>query len=171
MTSTTFEALFVRGLKVKGPAAEALRAVGFDIDRIKPSYPVSIWKASVETAAKQLYPDLGFDQALRKLGHVMVEGFFETLVGKVMCAGMSLIGPERYLKRFPELAKMEKRRLTITPVEEGDRRWRMNFDGEPHLMAEFLAGIIEAGVTRTKVTPTVRVEHHRPGVFDVCVSW
>lgn len=174
MRTLLFESLFVHGLKLHeqgGPLYEDLKRLGFDARRLETSYPLSVLNACVDHAARALHPDLPVQKGRWELGRVTVRGMLDTMVGKVLSVGLGLLGPTRYLKKYPDYLKMENLPYTckVVPVEE--RLYRLEFEKVPEIHPEFTAGMIEEGVRFTKAEPTVRLVEHSPTRFDLDVRW
>ncbi|MFZ5444367.1 MAG: DUF2378 family protein [Myxococcota bacterium] len=98
-----FEGLFVRALKVDGPFKERLRAKGFDLDRPQLRYPVTVWEDCIDVAVAELYPGVPRDEGWRRIGRRFIEGYFETLVGRMLSVTLPLLSSTAFLNRGPRM--------------------------------------------------------------------
>lgn len=82
------------------PAVEAeWKAIGVDLKRLLPAYPVATWWRAVEIAASKL--EGSRRERLRQVGRGLAEGFSRTFIGKAVLPLARLIGPRRTLRRAP----------------------------------------------------------------------
>ncbi len=166
-----FEGLFVRALGAQGAFKSELRANGYDIDRPEPAYPAAVFNACLRVAHRHCYPDVDAASAFRALGVRFTNGFLETIVGRVVGVGLPLLGPERFLRKFPTLARMDSSPVQVTVEPAGERAMRLTFRDDPHLNPDFVAGILEGGLRVTKVEPTVNVEKVVANGCDIVCRW
>jgi uncharacterized protein (TIGR02265 family) len=165
------ESLF-RGTQVQGRFLEDLKAAGYDPFRAEASYPTQVMRRCLDVAQRHLFPMASKEEGRRQLGRRFVQGFAETQLGRVVMTGLPLIGPARYLRRFPEHVKMDTReRARVTAVQLEEQRFRVEFRGDPFLTPDFMSGVLEEGLRHTKVEPTVSAVVHGQGDFDLLVSW
>ncbi len=165
-----FEGMFVRALQPQGAFLEELRGLGYDPQKPEPAYPTDVWIKSLEVAQRHRYPRLSPSQGLRQLGRDFVNGFLDTLVGKVIGVGLPLLGPVRALKRLPSYVTTTRTDVTVEVVVEGDRRVRMRV-ADPFPIPEFFAGIVEVGLERAGVKAAVTTEAAGDGRYDMVASW
>jgi uncharacterized protein (TIGR02265 family) len=160
----------MRKLRPAGDFCEELVRAGYDPDRPSETYPAAVWREVLEISRRHRFAGLTADRAYRALGHAFLDGFAETLVGRVVCAMLPLIGPERMLISFPRYASMGRPDATIEMRLEGPRRWRAvaHF---PLTIPEFTAGVLERGLERTGVEGTVEVENRSEDHFDLLARW
>jgi uncharacterized protein (TIGR02265 family) len=170
--SFVLESLF-RGLQVQGRFLDELREAGYDPFHPQASYSAQVMRRCLDVAHRHLFPTATKAEGRRQLGRMFVQGFAETSLGKVVIAGLPLLGPMRYLRRFPEHVKMDTRAGgRVTAVQLDERRFRMEFRDDPFLTPDFMTGVLEEGVRRTGVEPTLSaVSHGERGSFDLLVSW
>ena len=168
---SVMEGLFVRGLKAEGRLAERLLSYGYDIKKPEVSYSVLTYQRCVNAARHEMYGHLGDEEAYRILGRKMIDGFLETLVGKVIAVAMPMIGPARVLERLPRYCAMMGRgemEVRITPAGETARRI---YFGDIYNRPEFLAGALEVGLERAHVKPTITVEERTSEGYRLFVRW
>jgi uncharacterized protein (TIGR02265 family) len=168
--NTLFEALFHHILRPSPElAAEALR-VGYDLERPRAIYPAEVWVKCVELALPRAYPTLPCTEALWKLGRDMANGYFSTLVGKVVHAALRVIGPNRAMRRVSLSFNSAYTGVKIKEEEVGPRDWVVRFQNYP-LPPEAAAGTCEVALRLTGVEPRVKVSTSMPGAFELRISW
>lgn len=167
-----FEGLFVHSLGAKPgtPLGEALRRAGYDLSRQEASYPRSVWKAALEAAAREAYPHLAPEAALRDLGVRFLEGFFQTMAGRAVALLAPMLGPEGVLKRMPRFFTMGSQGTELAVHEEGKRAWRLEVQ-DRHPVPDFTAGVIIASLLRAGVEPQVSVGERGPERFVLHATW
>lgn len=97
------DGLFVKGLgeRVTPPLREKLKGAGLDLDRARlPAYPRPVWNSAIALAATHVWPELSADEAHRRLGHTIIDGFRQTLLGHALAAMSKVLGPMRTLRRM-----------------------------------------------------------------------
>lgn len=159
--ASTFEAMFTQVLHPTGAFADALREIGFDVDRIEPRYTSPTWYAALKVARSHVHPDLPPDEGFRALGRAFIEGYYETLLGKVITAAMPLVGLARTIERLPRIWKSSQPTIvtTITKLETG--RWHFSLS-DPGLIPDFIAGVLEGGAAPTGKKVSIEVVEAHP---------
>jgi uncharacterized protein (TIGR02265 family) len=144
----TVQGLFhvaLRG-RLSPSAREALCRAGLDLNRpLLPAYSYETWRRALEISALDLYPLLPREEAWRRLGHSVVEGMVETLLGKAMAGVAHLLGPLRSLRRFNGTLRsadnyVESRLEELSPT--ACRVWINEVMEQP----AYYQGILEASV-------------------------
>lgn len=160
-----FEGLFTRALAVKGPLKEALRAKGFDHDRPHTRYPIKVWVDCVDAACLDLYPDLPRAEAWTTLGHRFIEGYFETLIGKLISASLPFLSPKTFVARVPRFVTtgLEGSQVSVTWNEPTVATLRILGSGE--LAGALMAGVLADCFERLG-TKNVGLEPRALGPFD-----
>ncbi|MDY7232263.1 DUF2378 family protein [Hyalangium rubrum] len=169
--SILFEGLFVHGLPRNEAFEAELRQAGFDRGDLLPQYPLRLFRQCMDIACRHFYPGLPVEEGRRKLGHHFVQGFTRTVLGGAVAVGMPLIGPVRFLKKFPEHLRFDTSPILVQAVEVGERSFRMEFRTGVGLSPHFLRGMLEEGLRMTRVNPTLRVVRHSPISFDLHITW
>jgi uncharacterized protein (TIGR02265 family) len=166
--AAVFEALFTRGFKPDARLVEALRAAGYDVQRPEPRYPTAVWHACIEAARRHLFPSLSVAEGTRRLGAIFADGYFNTLIGKVIGAALPLLGPERAIQRLPRYWSATQPDLGVEVVKAGERHYAVTLR-EKGILADFCAGLLEGSVrhTRAEVAITVREVDGTHCVLDV----
>src|SRR3954469_24530475 len=97
-----FEGMFVRAMRPDTPFAAELKELGFDLKRIQSRYAVEVWRNALEVARKRLFGERPKDRGYRALGNLFVDGYFETIIGKILSVPLSLVSPEKVIQRMPK---------------------------------------------------------------------
>jgi len=168
--SASFEGMFVRALQPTGAFAEELRAVGVDLQRLEPTYPLPVWYAAVRVALRHVAGHLPEEAGFRLLGERFIAGFFDTLVGKMVAVGLPLLGPDKTVQRLARTWTTAQPTLRMETVKEAEGRWRLTLH-QQGVLPHFCAGIIHAGLQRTGVTPDIQVLEHGPAHCVLQVRW
>lgn len=102
----TYESLF-NGLKgrLDAEAEQKLAALGVDMKRLDPAYPVEVFHRSLRILADSAFPSLSIDEAMFELGRAFVLGMASTTVGKALYTLSRVIGPRRMLERMTRNAR------------------------------------------------------------------
>lgn len=160
-----FEGLFVRSLKPTGRFKEALKELGYDLDRQKTKYPLEVWNTSVDLAAAELYPGLSLPQAWEKLGRQFIEGYFQTLVGKMIGATLPFLNAKVFIGRMPRFMTTGLENAKVTLEWTGDRQAVLTLrEVAPH-SSSLMAGVAAVCFERMKVAP-VKLETKPLGGID-----
>ncbi|MGV3619727.1 MAG: DUF2378 family protein [Archangium sp.] len=100
-----------------------LRSLGLDATRPH-EVDLETWALLVRAAAAQLAPNETIDDALEEVGHEVLLGYSETLVGRSLFALLRLLGPQRAMLRMAEnyhsadsVTHVDARTLSPTSVE------------------------------------------------------
>ena len=165
-----FEGLFVHALKPTGSFAQSLRDIGYDADAAHEYYPLSVWRAALGVARRHVFSGQPPEAADRGLGHKYVEGFAQTLVGRIFATAAPLLGTERCLTRLPTYLKAgrEDMRMLLEPMQ--GREWRVRVV-DPDPLPDFVAGVVEGVLRRTRVTPEVEVLERQASGYALRVRW
>lgn len=168
---TVFEALFVRALKPSGRFAEELRAAGYD-PAVPPraEYPTQVWRRCAEVARRHTFPQLPAAEGERRLGNLFIEGFLQTLAGKMLGATLPLLGPDTLLQKLPRAWVSSQPNLTVTTARVGERHWTVTLR-EEGILAEHCAGLLEGILRRARVTPELTVVERSGSHCVLAVRW
>jgi uncharacterized protein (TIGR02265 family) len=98
---TSVEALFIEALSgdMTPRLRERLKRAGIDLANLKPAYPRMVFSQCCRIAAEEVYPDLPPEEALRRLGRRLIEGYSRTMLGRAIVGVFRLIGVRRGLER------------------------------------------------------------------------
>jgi uncharacterized protein (TIGR02265 family) len=168
-----FEGMFVRAVRPDPAFAAELKELGFDIARMQPRYPVRVWRQSLEAARRRLFGERPEEKGYRALGNLFVQGYFETIIGKILAIPLSLVAVDKVILRMPKTWQTARADIQIDPpVKEGPQKWRVTFR-DRHPVPGFFAGVVEGASRRTKVKQGVNVDIERlgPEGFDLVIWW
>jgi uncharacterized protein (TIGR02265 family) len=166
-----FEGLFVHGLPRNEPFEAEMRGAGFDRDDLLPQYPLRLFRQGLDIAGKHFYPGLTVEEGRRRLGQLFVQGFGQTVLGRVVSVSVPLLGPVRFLKKFPEHLRFDSSPIVVNAVQVSERQFRMEFRTGVGLSPYFLRGVLEEGLKMARVTPAIRVAQTSPISFDLHITW
>ncbi len=172
IASSSFEGMFIRALKVDEVVAGKLREIGFDVKRMEPSYSVEVWRNALQVAGREYYPNLTPAAAEFELGTRMVNGYFETLIGKVLNAAMPFLSADTLCLRLPRFFSSGIEGPVKVPVVKkvGERHYTVTLFGEQGV-PWFTAGAVDATLRLVKVKPVVQVAEMKADSFTVEMTW
>lgn len=151
-----FEGLFVRALKVDGAFKDKLRAKGYDVDRPRTRYPMAVWLDCVDVAALEVFPGLARPQAWVQLGRRFIDGYFETLVGRMIGVTLPFLSPKTFVGRVPRFVTTGlEGEVSLTWEDEKTATLRILKCGE--LSGSLMAGIVAVCFERMG-SPGVKLE-------------
>jgi uncharacterized protein (TIGR02265 family) len=166
-----FEGLFVHGLPRDELLEAQLREVGFDREDLLPQYPLKLFRQCLDLACRHFYPGLTVEEGKRRLGQQFAQGFLQTVLGRVVSVSLPLLGPVRFLKKFPEHLAFDSSPIVVNVVQVSERQFRMEFRTGVGLSPHFLRGLLEEGLRMARSTPTVRVAQTSSISFDLHITW
>jgi uncharacterized protein (TIGR02265 family) len=168
---TAFEGLFVRALQPTGAFAEALRAAGYEVGSPpRAEYPTRVWQACVDLARRHTFPQLPRPEGERRLGERFMDGFFQTLSGKLLGATLPVLGPDTVMQRLPRLWASSQPNMGVATTRVAERHWTVTLR-ERGVMADFCVGVISAVLKRTRVEPELVVAEHDAEHCVLTVRW
>ncbi len=170
IAKSAFEGLFVRALPPEPAFHADLKAMGVDVERLLPQYPVKVWNEAVAVARRHFFPGHTVQQADWQLGRLFIQGFLDTLAGRVAGAILPVVGPARMLERTQRSFAMARSNFRVTVQVVGETERRLLFE-DMSPQPEFTGGIIEAGLERTWVRAEVTVEDRQATSFLLRVRW
>ena len=158
---SAFEAMFVHVLQPTGTFARELAEAGFDPGRMVARYPSSVWYRCLDIGRRHTFPELPPAEGFRMLGRSFMEGYFTTLIGKVVSAALPLYGLQRTLDRLPRVWKGSQPTTEVTVAKEGPHAWRVTLNS-PGVIPEFSAGVLEAAAKPVGEKLSVEVVERSP---------
>jgi|JI10StandDraft_1071094.scaffolds.fasta_scaffold42712_3 uncharacterized protein (TIGR02265 family) len=165
-----FEGLFVRALAVSGPLADELAALGYDLKRPQPRYPASVLVACLGAAHRGLAPELEEGEALRQFGTRFVEGFRQTILGRVATTALPILGPARFLQKLPGRFRSIRHDASVTVEATGAHSARLVFN-DPVPLGAFFAGVVESALRLSgAASPKVEVTSSATG-YSFVATW
>jgi uncharacterized protein (TIGR02265 family) len=166
-----FEGLLVHGLPRNEAFEQEMRQAGFDRDDLLPQYPLRLFRQCLDIACRHFYPGLTVEEGRKRLGQHFVQGFSQTVLGRVVGVSLPLLGPVRFLKKFPEHLRFDSSPILVNSVQMGERQFRMEFRTGVGLSPHFLRGILEESLRLTRANPAIRVVQSSPISFDLHITW
>lgn len=131
----------------------------------------------VERYAEMLYwltrrhfPELPQEKGLFELGRRSFMGYGKTLLGQVQMAAMGLIGPDRLMRRTPDIFERNTNFGERTVEQIAPNTYVMRFRGIP-LPRHYYEGIAVAGLRACGVEPQVSSTQVGPEDVDFRVHW
>lgn len=168
------EGLFVKGLgpRLTAPLKEKLRSTGIDVDApLRPTYAREVWAAALEVTARELYPAVPTAEAFRLLGHVVLDGTANTMIGRTILALAKLIGPRRAIARLPQAFSSMNNFIECRHSEDAPNDHRVWFN-ECYGHPSYFQGGIEAALTATGARSlTVEVAAREGQAVTFRVRW
>lgn len=165
-----FEGLFQRALKADGRFRDELRLAGYDMERPRATYPTEVWNRCIDVALRHTQPHAKREDGLRGLGKVLIDGFFQTIVGSVIAVGLPMLGVERVVQRLPRYITSTSIGVSMTVEKVRDRAYRLRSQ-DAFALPELTAGLIEAGVLRTRTAVKATVIERDPGSYALDITW
>lgn len=124
-----------------------LRTVGVELDRpLLPAYPKDTWSRCVELGAVYAFPREPREQAWRKLGERMVEGYQETMIGRAMFSTLKLLGPRRMLLRSQKSFRSGNNYTEVRLTDVSPTAVDVWFNETDEVLRQFTAGLVLAGM-------------------------
>jgi uncharacterized protein (TIGR02265 family) len=166
---SVFEGLFRHALKPTGQFATDLAAIGYDPQRPQRTYPTRVWIEAARVTCRHIFPELAEPEAMLRLGRLYVNGFLDTIVGRLIGVSLSILGPESVIKRIPRWAAMNATgvEVSVTPLDPGV--WKATWK-DPNALPEFVAGMMQGGAYRAGIT-IVELAEKRPDGFDLILRF
>ena len=169
VSGSVVEALFVKALKPTGAFEEELRGAGINIHRLETQYPGETFNTGIEIARRHRFAKLPTPDGERRLGRLFVQGFLDTLIGKVVGVTLPMLGAGRLADRIPRLlssgGEMEAR---VEKLSDTSRRVTFRRMSSP---ANFMAGLLEEGLGRSGTPVQARVLEEQAASYVMQLSW
>jgi uncharacterized protein (TIGR02265 family) len=170
VSHAVFEALFARAVPVSVELARELKACGYDVERPEAGASGDVFTACVEAARRSVHPTRAPDEGQRELGRAFVNGFRETILGRVVTTALPVLGPSRFLPRIPGRLASLRRDATVVVTLTGATSAALHFtDAQP--LSSFFAGVVEGALVFSKArAPRVGVTL-QPGGYRLDATW
>lgn len=167
-----FEALLVRALKPNATLTAELTKLGVNLKSLDTLYPTPVWVKVLDAVRRNHYGAIAnVEAAYRQIGKDFCAGYLDTLIGRVILAGVSFMNPRRLLERAPSYMRMGRKDMAVTWVPESDHAGRLRYSDPFHVNAGFPLGIFDEVFDRMGSNVKVAVEHRSQGEFDLVFSW
>ncbi len=145
-----FEGLYDRVLKPQGPFLARLVAAGFDPARPQLEYPVDVWLNCLDVSAAETYPNERSERAVWLLGRRFIEGYLETIIGKLISASFPFLSAASFVKKVPRFVSSGIDAPT-TLEWKTDRHARLTILNTRWQSGPLMAGVIEVSLERIGV--------------------
>lgn len=119
------------------------KALGIDVDRLLPAYPLETWWKAIEVAAAQGTGDR--TARLRSLGRGLVESYADSFLGRAIVPLLRVLGPKRSLLRSQTSFRPGNNYLRLQCEVLGERCVRLTTN-ENSINSELVAGSLEGMV-------------------------
>ena len=170
VAGSVFQGLFVRALPPEPAFHADLKALGVDVERLLPQYPLRVWREAIAVARRHFFPAQTQQQADRLLGRLFIQGFLDTMVGRAMGMAASIVDPAFMLEKIHRgfISSRPDMRITVQVVGETERRLLFE-DAEP--LPDFAAGCVEVGLERIRTRAEVTVEDRQATSYALRIRW
>ncbi len=166
-----FEGLYDKLLKPEGPFREQLKAAGYDAARAQPGYPIEVWVACLDVTWKARFPTLERHEAWRAIGRAFIEGYLDTLVGRLVSVALPFLTPKSFLQKSPRFLGAGVEGASVELEWKSDREVLVTLRG-PHAGAAWVtAGVVDVCLARLGTTPTVQPSRLPGADSQLLVSW
>jgi len=170
VSEALFEGLFARAVPRSTTLEVELRRLGYDLQHPLAGYPGPVFSACLEAARVELFPTRPPDEGQRALGLAFVNGFRETILGRVVTTALPILGPARFLPRVPGRLGSLRSDATVSVVVSGATSSTLHF-ADPQPLSSFFAGVIEGALVYSKAcAPRVAVTLE-PGGYRLDATW
>lgn len=170
----TIEGLFIRALgrRLTPSMIARLKTVGLDLEKkLLPAYAFTTWMMTLRVAAEELYPGHSLDDALFKVGELMITGYQETFMGRAVLGMIRVIGPKRTLLRSTRAFRSGNNYTEARVTEVGPSCmdvWMNEVGPYPSFTAGIMHGaMVAAGARSAKV----EMSGHDGHACSYRVSW
>jgi uncharacterized protein (TIGR02265 family) len=160
-----FEGLFVRALQPSGSFKDRLREKGFDLSRMQPKYPIQVWLDCVDVANSEVHPELSRPDAWVAIGDRFVEGYFQTLVGRMIATTLPFLSAKTFVGRSPRFISTGLEGVQQELKWENEKTALLSIRGGGELAGHLLVGVCHNVYRRMKIHG-VRLEPRSLGGLD-----
>jgi uncharacterized protein (TIGR02265 family) len=166
-----FEGLFGKLFQPEGAFKEDLRAAGYDTDKPELRYPTSVLLASLDVAARHVYPELPREEAHRQIGQRFSARYLTTILGRIIRTLVLALGVDRFIMNLPKVVSLSTTGLTAEVKKlDAPGEYLVTFKGE-NQSPDFIAGAIEGGAQDLSVFKVrAEVTRRAPAEFDMKVT-
>jgi uncharacterized protein (TIGR02265 family) len=147
-----FEGMFVHAIQPEGAFRAALKEKGFDLAHRLPRYPAAVWRDCADVAVRKLYPEVPRDQAWELLGERFADGYFQTLIGKMINTTLPFLPLRTFLMRSPRFIATGLEGAQVTLEWTDARTALLVIEGPGELASHLMAGVFRNAFRRMKVT-------------------
>lgn len=161
----------VLGTDLSPELAQELKRNGLDFSKpLQAAYPAPQFETWLQVCARAVFPKEDPAQAQRLLGQRFFDGWRGTLTGAAASAFLRIVGPRRALTRIGRAFRNGNNFTVTETFFEGDRAARIDFVQTQEL-ADFVRGVIEAGLVLMQVKGEVEIVSRGTRQFVLRVTW
>jgi uncharacterized protein (TIGR02265 family) len=160
-----FEGLFVRALQPTGTFRDRLRDKGFDLSRMQPKYSIHVWIDCVDIAISEVHPTLSRADGWAAIGDRFVEGYFQTLVGRMIATTLPFLSAKSFVGRSPRFISTGLEGVQQQLTWENEKTALLSIRGGGELAGHLLVGVCRNVYRRMKIEG-VRLEPRALGGLD-----
>lgn len=143
-----FDGLFAVAIKPTGALRDDLKTAGFDADHPKPEYPLKVWHDCLDVAAKHLHAGQPRERAWELLGERFIEGYLQTLVGKLIAVAMPFLSPQSFVQRAPRFMSTGLVGADVKLEWNGKNAATVTMTNVDHPAGHLLAGVVSICLKR-----------------------
>lgn len=159
-----FEGLYGRSLRPTGALKERLRERGYDLDRPRTSYPLAVWADCLDASASELHPKLPRADAWERLGGQFIDGYFETLVGRMIAVTLPFMSAKLFLGRVPRFMTTGLQHAEVELIWTDDRNATLTIRRMHELSGRFMTGVLRGSFARMNLRDVKLVPRALHGV-------
>lgn len=169
----TIEAMFSRALgpQLTPHGRRKLKEIGVDLDKLLPAYPFDTWMAALRIAAADAFPTRSQDEAMFRMGELLIEGYRTTIMDNAVLGMIRVLGPKRTLKRTAQNFRSGNNYTEARLTELGPTSFEL-WMNEVGPYPRFTAGIIFAGLRAAGAESVeVNARAHDGHACTYLISW
>lgn len=141
-----FEGLYDRVLQPSGRFAEQLREAGYDPSTPRTEYPVEIWLNCMFLSAKTERAE----RAVWLLGRRFIEGYLETIIGRLISASFPFLSAASFVKKVPRFVSSGISTPTVVQWKAPNHA-HITFEGAKWISGPLMGGVVEVSFERIGV--------------------
>jgi len=162
----------LRGLDpdVTGSLKTRLKQAGLDPDvALLPGWPAEQLKVWLDIASAEIYPDFPLDEAHRRIGRRLLDGWQRTMLGAASAQFLKVLGMKRTLERLTRAFRTGDNFSETSVDFPADRLGVVTIRSQqlPH----YIAGILDGGLALLKVKGRVTIGPSSDDTMSFRVEW
>jgi uncharacterized protein (TIGR02265 family) len=141
------------------------------VDSPELRYPTTVLVATLDVAARHVYPELPREEAHRKIGQRFADRYLTTIVGRIVRTLVLALGVDRFVMQLPKVVSLATSGLTAEVKKlEAPGEYLVLFKGADQ-SPDFIAGAFEGGAQDLSVFKCrAEVLRRAPAEFDLKVT-
>jgi len=166
-----FEGLFGKLFQPEGAFKADLRAAGYDVDNPELRYPTTVLVATLDVAARHVYPELPPEEAHHQIGQRFSGRYLTTILGRIIRTLVLALGVDRFVMQLPKVVSLATSGLGVEVKKlEAPGEYLVLFKGEDQ-SPDFIAGAFEGGAQDLSVFKChAEVVRRAPAEFDIKIT-